>query len=259
MSHWTGRIAFAFSILILSAFALVRWAQSCADPGDPFADYSQHPDVPIEKFAQGQLGVVQPTFARSYLVVAYRYASGVPLTNDEQQAAIALWENRGIESTNIYPDSSSGGGAETHKQNHYLQDVQDAGDGPKDWLDARAQIVSSAAPQITQQQGLDTYNSYLNCANDAFATAAVTLKSRAGKFGKDHAGVKDWEAAQDAVFANCGGNPDQPMVPSAANASLPELLRYDREYQIAAAYMYSNHYDEAIKGFQDIAAEKSSP
>lgn len=258
MSHWTGRIAFAFGMLILSVFALVRWAQSCADPGDPFADYSQHPDVPIGRFAEGQLGVVRPTLARSYLVVAYRYASGVPLTKDEQQAAMALWENRGIEAGNIYPDSS-GEGAETHKQNHYIQDAQDAADGLKDWLDARAQIVSSAAPQISQQQGLDSYNSYLNCANDAFATAAVTLKSRAGRFGKDHAGVKDWVAAQDAVFANCGGNPEQPILPSGANASLPELLRYDREYQIAAAYMYSNHYDEAVKSFQGVAAEKSSP
>ena len=111
MSHWAGRIAFAFCILILSVFALVHWAQSCSDPGDPFADYSQHPDMPIVKFAQGQLGVVRPTFARSYLVVAYRYASGVPLSKDEQEAAIALWENRGIEATNIYRDFF--GGAET--------------------------------------------------------------------------------------------------------------------------------------------------
>jgi len=259
MSHWTGRIAFAFCILLLSIFTLVRWAQSCADPGDPFADYSQHPDIPFDKFVQGQLGIVQPTFARSYLVVAYRYASGVPLTNDEQEAAIALWENRGIEQSNITQDSRFNAAGAPAVQNHYLQEAQDEADGPKDWLDGRAQITSSPAPEPNQLQGLNTYNSYVNCSNDAFATAAVTLKARAEKFGKDNPGVKDWVAAQDAVFANCGGDPDKPSIPPAADSSLPELLRFDREYQISAAYMYSNRYNEAVQGFQHIAGEKNSP
>ncbi len=32
--------------------------------------YTVHPDFPLEKFAAGELGVLQPTYARSYLVVA---------------------------------------------------------------------------------------------------------------------------------------------------------------------------------------------
>jgi hypothetical protein len=259
MSHWAGRIALALCTLLLSIFALVRWAQSCSEPGDPFADYSQHPDVPIEKFVQGQLGIVEPSFARSYLVVAYRYASGVPLTKDEQEAAIALWEYRGIEDTNIYPNFYSNGGADVRRQNRYLQDAQDEADGPKDWLDARSQIVPSPAPQIEQIQSLASYNSYVNCSNDAFANAAATLKARAEKFGKDNPAIKDWVAAQDAVFANCAGGSDKPNIPPAPNAALPELLRFDREYQIAAAYMYTNRFDDAVHGFQHIADEKNSP
>src|SRR5208337_2828001 len=259
MSKRSGRIAFTFCVVALSVFAFVRLAKSCADPGDPFDDYSRHPDAPLEKFAQGHLGVVQPTFARSYLVVAYRYASGVPLTKDEQAAAEALWQSRAIDPTNIYPEYFSGGGAEANRQNNYLKDAQDYADGPKDWAGARAEIVSSPAPHIEPMQSLDTYNSYLNCSNDAFATAAVTLKQRAAKLGKDNPGVKDWVAAQDTVFANCGGNPDHPAIPAAADPALPEILRYDREYQIAAAYMYSNHYDEAVKGFHHIAEEPNSP
>jgi hypothetical protein len=49
------------------------------------------------------------------------------------------------------------------------------------------------------------------------------------------------------------------VLPSAPDASLPEILRYDREYQIAAAYMYSNHTAKAVKGFQHIAEEPNSP
>jgi TolA-binding protein len=259
MSNWSGRIAFAFCIVVFFIFALVRWAQSCADPGDPFDDYSQHPDVPLEKFAQGQLGIVQPGFARSYLVVAYRYASGVPLTKDEQEAAFTLWQNRGIESTYIYPDYFSGGGADADRRNPYQQEAEDASEGPNDWATARSQVVSTPAPHISQMQGLDTYSEYLNCSNDAFATAVVTLNQRATKFGKDSPGIKEWVAAQDAVFANCGGDPEKPILPQAADSSLPELLRYDREYQIAAASMYSNQYEQAIKGFQQIAGEQKSP
>ena len=108
-------------------------------------------------------------------------------------------------------------------------------------------------------QGLDTYNEYLNCANDAFATAAATLKQRAARFGKDHPGVQAWVTAQDAVFINCGGKPEEPVLPSLVDPSLPEIFHFDRDYQIAAAYMYSNHRDQAVKLFQRIATESDSP
>jgi hypothetical protein len=259
MSRHFGRIASAFCVVALSVLALVHLAQSCSEPELPFNDYSKHPDVPINKFAQGNLGILQPTFARSYLVVAYRYISGVPLTQDEQAAAQTLWWYRGIDPTNIYPDYFTGGGAEEDRKNPYAQAAQDAADGPKDWEDARAQFDSSPSTRINQLQALNTYNSYPNCSNDAFATAAATLSQRAMKFGKNYPGVKEWIAAQDAVFTNCGGDLRQPVLPSAPDASLPEILRYDREYQIAAAYMYSNHTAEAVKGFQHIADEPNSP
>src|SRR6266850_1510119 len=34
--------------------------------------YTKHPDFPLENFAAGKLGVLQTTYARSYLVAAYR-------------------------------------------------------------------------------------------------------------------------------------------------------------------------------------------
>jgi len=259
MSRHFGRIASAFCVVALSVLALVHMAQSCAEWDPPFADYSKHPDVPIEKFVQGNLGILQPSFARSYLVVAYRYLSGVPLAKDEQEAAQALWENRGIDPVNIFPDYYSGGGAAEDRQNPYMQTAQDDADGPKDWEAAHAQIVSSPGPRISQLQGLDNYGDYLNCSNDAFATAAATLKQRAATFGKEHPAVKEWIDAQDAVFANCGANPRKPVLPASPDSALPEILRYDREYQIAAAYMYSNRTAEAVKGFQHIAEEPNSP
>jgi hypothetical protein len=44
-----------------------------------------------------------------------------------------------------------------------------------------------------------------------------------------------------------------------ATPDLPELIRADRDYQIAAAYFYANDYDEAEARFRRIAADSRSP
>ena len=57
-------------------------------------NYPLHPGLPLASFSEGSLGVIRPTFARSYLVVAYRYLSGVPLSKEEQAEALSLWRSR---------------------------------------------------------------------------------------------------------------------------------------------------------------------
>src|SRR5579862_8117630 len=105
----------------------------------------------------------------------------------------------------------------------------------------------------------DNYVTYLNCADDALITAANVLGERVKTFGKENPGIKAWVEAQDLVFTNCSSDPANPFIPQQPDAALPEVLRFDREYQIAAAYMYSQHFDRAEKDFQQIAAEKKSP
>jgi len=153
MCNWTGRLALRVAVLLVGTLALVHRAETCGDPGDPFDDYSIHPDVPLARFFQGNLGILKPTFARSYLVLAYRYLSGVPLTEDERAAAHALWQVRGIDPTHIYPEHFSGGGGEEDRNNPYLQAAQDLSDGSNDWINVRGQVVSSPAPHITRMQG----------------------------------------------------------------------------------------------------------
>jgi hypothetical protein len=43
--------------------------------------YTVHPDLPLTGYAQGQLGILQPTYARSYLYVAYRYLIGIGVSS----------------------------------------------------------------------------------------------------------------------------------------------------------------------------------
>src|SRR5579871_3761657 len=85
---------FLSATVLLLYFGVAPILQSCADGPVPFSDFSLHPDVPLTKYAAGRLGIVHPTFARSYLIVAFRYFSGVPLTKDEQFGADLLWRMR---------------------------------------------------------------------------------------------------------------------------------------------------------------------
>lgn len=176
------------------------------------------PEAPAE-FARGQLGIVQPTYERLYQVIAYRYLSGVGLNDAERQA--------------ILPSP---------------QPTVDT----NPWLEARNQV-----PGITPLRQIDPYrqvhtqgyfDTYLNCNDDAFRTAAATLE-RIQRTGA----AAEWMAAQDTVFSNCSQGATIPQPTS------DPRLRADRAYQIASAKFYSEQYDAARQDFQTIAANASSP
>jgi hypothetical protein len=177
-------------------------------------------------FNLGQLGILLPSYARHYQVIAYRFLSGVGLNEPEAQAI-----------------SGGPGGA--------IPDlVSDESSNP--WLAARNKV-----PAVAPLQRIDTYRevqkegyygTYLNCNDDAFRTAASTLERL---HSKPYAA--DWIAAQDMVFADCAQGA---AIPSPT--SDPQL-RPDRAYQIASAKFYSEQYDAARQDFQAIAGDGSSP
>ena len=248
--RFLSRVALSAAFLI-SFFCVAPVLQSCSEGPEPFSDFSLHPDVPLEKYAAGRLGIVQPTFARSYLVVAYRYFAGVPLTKDEQFAAQALWTSR-IGDANVIDPNAEAGPA----PNPYIE--ANSRHARENWLEARKQISALPAPNVDEFKDGPDYLRYVNCSDDALQNALTTLNARVKTFGKENPGVLDWLRAQDTVFINCG-TPANPAIPDPAPASLPELLRFDREYQIAAAHMYADQYENAEKAFEKIAAEAKSP
>src|SRR3954469_22625885 len=65
--------------------------------------FTKHPDFPLEQFAGGKLGIVQPSWARSYLVVAYRTLAATPLSDRETKDVTALWNAR----LNLADDSAT--------------------------------------------------------------------------------------------------------------------------------------------------------
>src|SRR5262249_22180424 len=159
-----------FIVIVLSS-ALLFWLPPRTRACGPYFEEAifarpDRPDYPLARFARGQLGVIRPGYARSYLVVAYRYLSAVPLVPAEQQGAVALWDER-------------------------LNRTEPTGEGgPREWMDARKRASAvESAPEIKSTyrsvDQKDSYWEYPNCARDSFRTAAATLAKRIEKFGPD--------------------------------------------------------------------------
>ena len=198
--------------------------------------FTVHPEYPLENYARGEIGVVRPTYARSYLYAAYRHLAGVGLSGDEQAAIVKLWRER-LEYRFQAEESLTEGWAEARKK------VPNVGE--------MAEIDF-----FRSREKPNEYEQYLNCANDAFETATKTLNSRIERFGAESPQIKDWVAAQDQVFANCSAGTH---IPDPAPANADPLIQRDRTYQIAAANFYAGNYSEAAKLFSAIARDKESP
>jgi len=211
--------------------------------------FSLHPDFPLARFASGELGIVQPTYARSYLVVAYRYVSGKTLNKTEQESIAGLWSRRFAHS--LFADDTRP-------------------DPAAEWLTARRRYTGGKdAAYIDRYRTawggvpvpVENFFYFENCLGDAFRTATRTLNQRAKEFVPNSDALKSWIAAQDVVFSHCG-NPSEkaePGLPDSVPPSAPPLLKADRNYQMAAIHFYSGDFVNSEKEFSAIAQDQNSP
>lgn len=221
--------------------------------------YSAHPDLPLEAFARGEIGVVKPEYARSYLVVAYRYLNEDKLGPKEQKSVLNLWYNRLGEG--VVTDEN----AKAFEANSDFVDDQDkdeyksVGDS-NSWLESRKKVIPKEPEKYLQTSKTvsqeNIYYDYLNCKDDAFATATNTLEEKIKTLGANNPEVQEWVIAQDQVFSNCS---ELGVVPSPIKASSSPRAKADRAYQIAAAKFYREEFDEAISLFKQISNDKTSP
>lgn len=233
----------ASAIALVTLLSLPTAALSCG----PFFDettfqYRSHPDMPLKLYAAGNLGILGSSFARSYLVVAWRYLNNAPLSPVEQKSIVALWDQRlNMENT------------ETDKE-------------LKKWETAFKQYGKSLKfedvyPQRSYNGSGDIWFNYTNCPSDAFTNATLTAKKVADTFGPTSPEMKDWLKAQNVVFCNCGGfiGDGKPQIPAAVPASLDPKLKPYRDYQIAAANFYANNFDKSQEMFNKLAQDSTSP
>ena len=199
--------------------------------------HTVHPNYPLAQFAAGRVGVVQPTYARSYLYASYRYLSGSNFSSSEQKALVDLWKQRLDFSSDEHPAEWSTVWLEARKKIHGVQD--------------RGEIEVYRAREKPNE-----YEFYVNCNKDSFETAANVLTDRTAQYGADSQVLLNWVEAQDEVFSNCSS---ATSIPDPLPADVRPLALQDRAYQIAAAHFYSANFDEARKHFEQIAADTDSP
>jgi len=204
-----------------------------------------HPDRPVSSFAAGKVGVVQPSWALGYLVVAYRYFNGQPLSSAEQKSFLAQKE--------LHP-----GFALEPFERKYEERLGP----PQQWVQARAQFLRTKPPTNRYDSDWWKYTDGEGCLAGAFANAIRTLRDRALRFGAHSIELQEWIAGQDQVFLNCPrwwDSAKQEVLPEGLPLSSNPLLRADRAYQIAAAHFYARNFDGALHGFEAIAADQTSP
>jgi hypothetical protein len=224
----------ALAIIVAVVWLTTQYSYACG-PFFPQAVFTHklHPDFPLADYAVGSLGVLQPTYARSYLYVAYRYLNGLGFDKNEQKALVALWDER---------------------LNPKLVNEQE---WVNKWLSARNKIPDVQPASITiLYRWQTTYSWYPNCLEDTFRSAIKTLDERIKTFGQDSAEIREWLRGQDQVLANC---PEGQAIPTPLPSTANALLRADRAYQIAAANFYAGNFETAEKMFREIAQDASSP
>ncbi len=264
-----GFVAGALALVLLPLFT----AQACGPDFAPDVFVRKlRPDKPKE-FAEGKLGILQPTFPREDLTVAFRYLNGGSLSASEQAAYHPTYSNVEPEwwAANSTPDTQKqlwkATALGSHEGVSWGADRQDenAADEPAEsWQMVRARYAAPA-PKVEQDRvqkvqhpgGWTSDWSYLNCNGNAFRTAVLTVQSRAKTWGEKSPDLADWIQGQDAVFGNCTSG--VLVLPAAASQASSALLQADRAYQIAAAQFYAGNFEDARKAFVAVGRDSASP
>lgn len=222
-------------LAIVIALFCTAVATPCSFYMEPRLFFDVRPDAPIDRYVDGHLGILQPEYARSHLIVAFRYLSGRTPTPAEREGFRDLLRHRLDE----YPEPQVSPVEQWER-------LRTAARGVK----------FERVPDRTRAVPGDLYEWIDNCTDDAFATASATLAERTKTFGPNHPAVTAWLDAQEIVFGNCSEG--DARVPE-AEGSLPEVVRRDRPYQIAAADFYAMRFQDARDRFLTIASDRKSP
>ena len=196
----------------------------------PIFVFEESPDLPLQEFAAGKIGIVRPTFGRKTLLIAYRYLNGGSFAPDEQNALVEALEGQAPEN--------------------------EGEPALKAWISARKEYLhEEEPPELYTERRHHGYDFFPNCAKNAFEVATTTLKDRLASYGASDPYVREWMRGQDQVFQNCSGATE---IPRELGPEAPLWLRQDRDYQIAASLLYSLQFDQARARFEKIAADSES-
>jgi hypothetical protein len=193
----------------------------------------KHPDLPLKLFAKGNLGVIQGSWAQSYMIVVYRYLSNAPLNSAEQQSIVQLWHQR------------------LRKQN-WARTPDDSPDPVVKYFALRAGVLGLAFRSDTSKWELQ-----YECGSDnAFEYATGNLQQLIKKYGMSAQPVVTWVKRQDKLF---GISAKEGKTTAAAKPVTDKSLQSQQLYQAAAGLFYSNDMQGATKLFEQLAQQGGLP
>ena len=261
-SAWRTRAPAACAVLLLTAALVAVSAGVRASTGseyfsDPFLA-SWGPVRPIGDLATGSLGVVERTWWRRPLLLAWFRFNELPFPA-EAADAFSYRELGAI----IDPRKSVAAWREAAKT-------------------AAPDLDPAAEPNADADLPGMTWGGFENCPAASWEQARRTLLARSEVWGAGSAALRNWIVAQHQVFARCRLGPEHfrkdvptegrirwtgppPEMPLPDLSLLgpppgaPRLLLKDRDYQRASALFYEGHYADAERAFRAIARDARSP
>lgn len=251
-------LAALLSAICLSAVSSPVLASGGGEESPPEFNSPWGPVRPLNELVTGQLGVVEASWWRRPLLLAWYRFNGLNIPS----GAVDVFGYLAAGNSNMDVFVSSHG-----------------------WLTEAKAVAPELAPdEVLADAELptgSTWDRFQNCPGDTWEQARRTLAERLKAWGANSPALRDWIAAQHRVFARCPLGPtyfltdlpngrqfNQEYVKQfiLPDMSLPDpppgspaLLAKDRAYQRAAALLYEGHYQEAESAFSDIAQDAASP
>ena len=215
--------------------------EACGNWSQPVFVHTLFPDHGhFEAFAKGDLGLLQPTFARSYLVVAYRHLSGVGMDAEAQDGALKLWWER------------EGYGPERKtEQRSYSFDQS----GRDQWKSARRVVIEGKPELASPYEWDESYVATSRITESVYRKASEILDARVKDHGAKDPWVLAWVKGQDLIFSG----EKVRVLPETAHPVAPQWFKQDRDYQIAAAEFHMGHLAKASALFAAISKDQTSP
>lgn len=247
--------ALLLSAILLSTAASVSRASGGGEESPPEFNSPWGPARPVTELLTGNLGVVEASWWRKPLLLAWYRFNGMDIP-------------AGAEDTFVYSTPPIDFGE--------ALPAAPAGKNP-----VPPELSLGAITSHATLPGGNAWDQFENCPGDSLDQANRTLAKRRQAWGASSAALRDWLTAQKRVFARCPLGPtyfrtDLPNLPKLdpeytkrfllpdmtlpdPPADAPLLLIKDRAYQRASALFYEGHYAEAATAFVSIARDKASP
>ncbi|HEY1398058.1 hypothetical protein, partial [Roseateles sp.] len=252
-----ARIRLTTITLLLAGAAAAGPARASGFDGANDFVAESRTEIRFDRYVQGQLGVVLPTYSRPMLYTAWRAIASA----DAHRPLVPIageWLDKACCDAGSAPSSWE---PERHPP-------------VAAWLAARKELVAEPPrwrPGSMKETAPRSYVEFLNCPDGAYAFAVETLARLRQRPDATPSRLRAWVDGQDLVFAQCAPDlaakafpaPKTPPVAPPPLADLPanEALawRQARQYQRAASAFYSGDWATAESGFAAIAADNGHP